>query len=940
MTPDAGWPEVAALFERVVLLPPHERAGALGGADPAIRARVEALLAADGAPPPRVLVATPGELAQAVAADPTPSLEGWRVGPYRIRRELGRGGMGIVYLAERDDLGTAVALKLIPVGPASAQRVARFQREQVLHASLEHPHIARLLDGGVADDGTPWFVMEYVAGSSLDLHCDSHQLGLTERLILFEKVGSAVAYAHRNLVVHRDLKPSNILVTADGVPKLVDFGIAKLLAADGEGRSTITNPAGAALTLAYAAPEQLRAGPVTTATDVYQLGLVLHQLLTGVPPCDAQGRPLDPGDKLTGRLPARPSALAEMTVPATPGTPAAPPPGSRARRRRTTPARLARALAGDLDTIVLKALHPDPLERYTSAQELVDEVRRHRLGLPVLARPDSLGYRLGKLVRRHRGISALVTLVVLLALVAALGLASQARRIAAERDRADEFSHLLERLIHSVDPSGGGDSLSARLVLERTRRQAEARLAADPEVWGRLLLVVGRTYQNMGQLDSAVSVQQTAVAALERVSGARTLQSQALRSLGTALVHTNRVDEGMAQLWRSVRLAEAGGPAGAAELGLGLAELGSAYYLVDRLDSARTLLQRGLAVLATLPDSGGSDFDNHRVTLANLLLQAGELDEPERLLRAAVARLTRREGVGSAETLRAQTEMADVLRKKGELAAGAELAGAVLAARLAVSREPHPDLAKALLQHARAMSDLGSWDAADSSVGAAVGIWRTLGGDTSTAVAYAEVWQAEFHKGAGRVEAALALEQRALAKFRVLEGEQSADAMLTLTRLAHTEHRLGRVTEAERHFVEALAALDTSPAAEGRLIRPLYWYGELLAERDRCAEAVPALTRSLQGARKGYPPSHPFVLRPRRLLGECAARDGQLELAEQELLAAWRDAARAGEYARVLLPEVAAALVRLYDRWGRPELAATYRAAAGEARWSSGWPPR
>jgi serine/threonine-protein kinase len=926
---DGRWERVAGLFEQAVALPVEERSRFLAracGDDVALLASVQELLAAD-ASAPAVLDATPEQMAAAFATATLPAAEGWRVGPYLLRRELGRGGMGVVYLAEREDLRNTVAVKLLQRGPASAVHGAWFRREQAVHAQLEHPHIARLLDAGVADDGTPWLVMEYVEGSAIDRHCDDHRLSVPQRLAMFEKVADAVAYAHRNLVVHRDIKPSNILVTATGEPKLVDFGIAKMLSPEAGPQGSLAHTAGSVLTLAYASPEQLKGGHLTTATDVYQLGLLLHELLTGLPACDLQGRPLDPIARLRDHDPARPSALITQTVVARGDDQGGLPPAARAALRRTTPERLRRMLEGDLDTITLKAIRSDPRDRYATAQELADDIRRHRDGLPVLARPGSLGYRLGKLVRRHRITATLLATLVIVGIAAAVTLGIQSRRVARERDRADQFSHLLEGLIYGADPLGIADSQSARTVLDRTARQARAGVAAEPEVWGRLLVVVGRTYQNMGHLEEAIAVQQEALAALGRSSGnGSPLMIEALRSLGLSLVRRGDLDAGVARLEEAVARSRRAGAGSRAQLGKSLGDLATALGFMGGLDSAAALYRGALAVLAGLPDSGGGDFDRLRVEFGNLLLQGSQLAEAEDLIGGAVARLTAQVGPEGGATLHAKTELADVYLKRGKLTPAERLATEVLEVRRRINREPHDHLARALLQHGRSAAENRRLAEAERSMREAIAVWSRLNGSKSFAVAYAQVQLAEVIKRAGRAAEALVLEQNSLAQYIELSGPRSPGAVYTTARLAHSEHLLGQLDSSERRFREVLPLLDSTPSGQGRLVRPLTDFADLLATRGKCVEAEPHLRRAMAIADQGWGIAHPVSLRPRRLLGTCLGRARQYPAAEEILLAAYRLAGDAGEYAPRQQAEMAGALAGLYEAWGRSEVAARYRA--------------
>jgi eukaryotic-like serine/threonine-protein kinase len=391
---DAGrWQRVKSVLQDAIPCPEDARPAFLDEAcagDTELRNEVESLLAANRAA--GTFLSRP-----ALTETDVPNLQGRRIGPYLIVGKIGYGGMGVVYRAVRDDdvFHKVVALKLV-LGGASPEHLARLGRERQILARLEHPHIARILDGGATEDGEPFLVMEYVEGTPIDVYCDARNLDLRQRLEVFRLVCDAVHHAHQNLVVHRDLKPHNILVTADGQPKLLDFGIAKLLAV---GIDPDEAPTGAALPLMtpeYASPEQVRGQPVTTASDVYSLAVVVYELLTGQLPIPI------PGDSLEG--------IVRSVCETEPDLPSA-----AARRSGLRVKAAAAELRGDLDMIVLKALRKDPLRRYLSAQELSEEIARYLDGRPVRARKDTPGYRLGKFAGRHRaGVAAAILLLVTL----------------------------------------------------------------------------------------------------------------------------------------------------------------------------------------------------------------------------------------------------------------------------------------------------------------------------------------------------------------------------------------------------------------------------------------------------------------------------------------------------------------------------------------------
>ncbi|MEP6922427.1 MAG: serine/threonine-protein kinase [bacterium] len=443
----ADWRQVKELFSSALLLEPQDRIPFLNkqcAADDGLRAEVLDLLSAHD---------SAGNFIQQSAlvdagflssdeTDHNAAVEGQQIGSYQIIRELGRGGMGAVYLAARADASfdKKVALKLIKRGMDSDAIIKRFVMERQILANLDHPNIARMIDGGTTENGLPYFVLEYIQGMTITRYCDEHKLNTMERLKLFRQVCTAVQFAHQNLIVHRDLKPSNILVTEDGAPKLLDFGIAKLLSADWSA-SEATETIGRLLTPEYASPEQLRGLPITTSSDVYSLGVVLYELLSGHRPFNFESRlPEDVARMIAASEPIKPSVVITRVEAARHTSDAAPiplTPEAISRSREGNIEKLRRRLAGDLDNILLKALRKEPARRYASVQEFSEDLRRHLDGLPVLARPDTLSYRASKFIKRHKAGVAAALMVVLTLLSASVITTWQARVARNERAKAE-----------------------------------------------------------------------------------------------------------------------------------------------------------------------------------------------------------------------------------------------------------------------------------------------------------------------------------------------------------------------------------------------------------------------------------------------------------------------------------------------------------------------
>ncbi len=492
------WAEVRRLAEQALARPAHERPAFLARDcdDDELRGEVEALLAADAADDDRL--DTP---AVPITPPPPPLPEGTRLGPWEITGEIASGGMGTVYRARRCDgaFERQVALKVVKRGLDTDEVLRRFEHERRVLASLEHEHVAQLLDAGSTDDGRPWLVMEYVEGRPIDAYCNEAALLVRERLALVRAVCAAVDHAHRHLVVHRDLKPGNILVAADGTPKLLDFGIAKLLgphgSADDSASGATTLGTSQLLTPEYASPEQVRGDPISTSTDVYSLGVVLYEALTGRRP-----------HQLAGLSRAAAERALMETTPPLPSAVAADP------AHRT-------ALIGDVDTIVLKALHADPARRYGSAADLADDIDRHLAGLPVRARPDSWSYRASRFIARHRYVVAgaallFVSLAVGLAvswtlyaetLVLAESLAAEQARAEARFDDVHALTKtLLAELNAALAPVAG--AMAARELIVDTGLDYLQRLAADAAGDDELLADVARGYLTVAELQGGANV--------------------------------------------------------------------------------------------------------------------------------------------------------------------------------------------------------------------------------------------------------------------------------------------------------------------------------------------------------------------------------------------------------------------------------------------------
>jgi non-specific serine/threonine protein kinase/serine/threonine-protein kinase len=557
------WQRAKGVFQEVLERAPEARPTFLAlacGEDADLLREVEALLVSHGE--------AAGFLSRPAFSGPAlPDLEGRRIGPYRVLGRIGYGGMGVVHRAVRDDdvFHKVVALKLVH-GGAAAEHQARLERERQILGRLQHPSIATILDGGTTDEGQPYLVMEYVDGTPLDAYCDARGLGTRERLALFRTVCLAVHYAHQNLVVHRDLKPANVLVTADGQPKLLDFGIAKLLAAGLDPDEAPTATLLPMMTPEYASPEQVRGQPVTTASDVYSLGVVLYELLTGARPYVVRADSLE-------------EIVRAVCEPVPPSSAARTQETGKTTVRSVRPRPTASELKGDLDTIVLKAMRKEPSRRYQSALELAEDVRRHLEGLPVLARKDTVRYRLVKFVGRHRAAAATAALVFVsliggLAATVRQARIAEANRLRAERRFADvrqlanSFLFEIEAAIRDLP----GSTPARRLVVEKALLYLDS-LAQEASGDPVLQLELAGAYQkvgdvqgnpygaNMGDTEGAIASYRKEVAIREALGAGRDRRAArdlvaAYRRLGLLEDEAGQTQAGVQHLKQALDLGE------------------------------------------------------------------------------------------------------------------------------------------------------------------------------------------------------------------------------------------------------------------------------------------------------------------------------------------------------------------------------------------------
>ncbi len=815
------------------------------------------------------------------------------IGPYRIIKRLGRGGMGSVYLAAREDFKKYVAVKVVRRGMDTEDILRRFRSERQIMASLDHPHIARLLDGGMTNDGRPYFVMEHVDGIPIDTYCDRHKLSVSERLALFRQVCDAVQYAHQHLVVHRDLKPSNILVVSPGSGtrtaariKLLDFGIAKVLNPQLVAATVaFTRTEIRLMTPAYASPEQVRGDQVTTASDVYALGVLLYELLTGHRPYQVKNRV----QKEVMRVileedPTRPSTMVSesVTTEREDGTTETITPANVSAARGTEPARLKRTLSGDLDNIVLKAMRKEPARRYASVEQLGEDVRRHLDGLPILARPATIRYRVRKFVQRHKlGVGVATLVVALLITVAALAVgfavqtARQAAQIALERDKAEEVTEFLVDLFEVNNPSEAlGDTLTAREVLDKGADRIREELADQPALRGRLLDVLGRVYYEMGVLTKAEPLLEEALAVRRDHFGQKHLEVvESLRHLGWVREDQDATDEALA-LHREA-------------LDIHTELLGPDYLDVteSKEDMARMLRTTGAyaesemlfkEVLSTRRDALGDDHLDLASTLNNLgtlYWVMDRYDEGEAVYRESLAIRRKQWGDKHPLVVTTMNNLGLLLHDKGDYPEALIVLKEALDLRRELLGNEHPLVATSLNNLGLVHYSQKSNAEAEVYFEEALALRRRLFGDDHSLVALGFHNLASVRYRQGNIDEAEALFRRAAALYRARNGATHTSQAGSLRRIGLIQLERQQYREAEAQF-RAIIRLYTNAYPDGhwRAERSRIDLAEALIGQERPAEAEPLLKAAYTYFEQERGPDHALTMQAKATLEKLEIR--------------------------------------------------------------------
>ncbi len=858
------WSKVEELFGRAVELKADERlhyvTTACGG-DEQLRDYVLNLLHADPETEATIERTIVNTVRHAFGDDASEAdqMKGQMIGPYRVERLLGSGGMGMVYLAERADqqFDQQVAIKLGRHRLVDPQTEIRLRHERQFLADLDHPNIARLLDGGTTDDGVPYLVMEYIDGVRIDTYCDLHRLNVADRLRLFQTICAAVHYAHQNLIIHRDIKAANILVTEEGTAKLLDFGIAKLSDAQGAATDGLTREGAVIMTPANGAPEQIRGQTITTVTDVYGLGLLLYDLLSGLRAYETENstpsqiaRVICEDERIS---PSRQLARKKREAESSNDSIALQELEEVTTDRSTSFERLQRLLRGDLDNIVLNALRKDPARRYRSASAIADDIGRHLKSMPIVAREDSWRYRTGKFMHRHlAAVSAAALVVVMLAAFTVL-LSVQNRKIAEERDTAREVIQFLEDIFMAHDPSRArGTDVTAAEILAEGANRIRGNLDDRPEIQSSLMGTIGRVYYNLGEYQQSKEMLEQALQIRLHTDGESHPNVAAARNdLAEVLIRRAEYQRATELLLQSLAVNQLSNDGTSPQVATNLFNLANVYLATGELDQAESAVRSSIAIFVQLRDQFAIGLAEAKSALARILQVRGDLDQTEVLLREAIEIISDSQGPDHPLMAYYLQNLGVLQRSKGDLVAAEQTLQTAIAATRRILGDKHDLLAVTLVDQGMLLHMKGDYDAAESVIREAL------------------VLGSEIH---GTSHPRLGLHKTILGM--VLHDKADLDAAEATLRDALTIYE--QVLDQDNQYTaSALTEL-----------------GAVLNTAGRPFEALPLLERALEIRRRDYAPNHLLVAATRSEYGDTLSRLGRFDEAEsllQESLVVLRD---------------------------------------------------
>ncbi|WP_138430470.1 serine/threonine-protein kinase [Fodinibius saliphilus] len=865
-----------------------------------------------------------GEL---TATDATASsMVGQHIGNYHLDELIGHGGMGSVFKGRRADgaYEKEIAIKILRRGMDTPSNIARFKRERNILANLEHPNIARLLDGGLTEEGLPYLVMEYVDGTPLLEYCNQNNLTIEERLELFEQVCFAVQHAHQNAIIHRDLKPSNILVNNEGKVKVLDFGIAKLIRAESsEGVTFQTRTGARMLTVGYSSPEQLEGQAITTATDAYVLGILLFELLADVHPFEMddknlveiekqvrEKRPKNPSDKY-----AQLSSTEKKKI---------------AQYRSTDTAKLTSLLTGDLDAIVMKALRKEPGHRYSSAEQLLEDLNRRKTNLPIIAREDTFRYNSSKFLKRHKTrlsvAAAFLSIIISLTVFYTWQIAQEKDKAQLEAQKAQEVSSFLTDMFRASNPNyNPKDTVTAATFLKRGQERID-QLNDQPEIQGQLLEIMGRAYSEIGQFDKAAPLLNKSLKLRETYQGTTsTAYIQSLDALGVLERLKGNFAEAESLTQRSLSVLKNNQPNNKKLLVNGLNELGLILDQRGKYEQADSVYKEVLYIQQQLYKSEHPKLAHIFNNRAGVLRKLGKYEKAEELYRKALNIWKAQYGDIHPSTAMGYHDLALILNQRGKLEQADSLYHKGLTIDKKLYDAPERHIAQSYNNIGIFYGQQGRYQEAKPYLTKAVAMRRKLFDEYHPKLAESLNNLGRLNIELGNYEKAHSYLEEALKIDRKNFGGNHPYIAGDLANLARIEKEKGSLDIAKKHFEKSLSIFKANlPSDHRKIAGILTEIGKLHIIKNNISEAIPMLEKALAIKKKSYDKRSWQIAYTKSILGNALGKNMEYTKAESYLIPAYETLKKERGSSDTFTNHAKNSIIELYKDWGKTDMAKKY----------------
>jgi serine/threonine-protein kinase len=916
-----------------------------------------------------------GSASDYIAADDA-TLEGKTFGNYLAIEQIGSGGMGSVYLADRVDglFEQKVALKIIKPGMNSQEIITRFEGERQILARLQHPNIAKLLDGGISELGLPYFTMEYVDGKPITEFCDDNNLTIEKRLELFLKVCDAILYAHQNLVIHRDIKPSNILVQKDGNVKLLDFGIAKVFEEDAN-QKNLTLTGIRVMTPEYASPEQVRGEPVNTATDIYSLGLILYQLLTGCPPYEVHTNSAIEMEKIICFTePPKPSIMITKFSTLNVDRAKKLSPVVISQNRGISQSKLRKRISGDLDNICLMALRKEPERRYNSVAQMINDINNHLSGQPITARKSTALYLAKKFIQRHKaGVVITSVAFLIMALVTifyTLKLAEERDRAQVEAEKSKKVSEFLAGIFKVSDPDQSrGETITARELLDKGVKSLESELSDQPEVLAKMLDVTGNVYKSLGLYNNALVLLNKAYDINDSLFGLTSPETaKSLNDLANLNFAMGDYDQAISRFNKTVKTRERIFGEESMETAESLNDLAMVLREQGKYDEAEKLLIQSLAIRKKRSSDKGPEVSESMNNLALLYQDKGKYDEAKKLFEESLLIKENLYGKIHPSVTETISNLAMLLQKMGNYDEASTLFNKSLKIDKKLFGDIHPTISTDLYNIASNTALMGDLQSADKLYTEVLELDKKLLGEKHPYIALDYNNLAGILNDKGDYSKAEELYKKSLDLNIKIYGKEHPEVATSLSNLGVLYYRWGKYNLAEPLIKSALemrikllgenhpdvvtslniyAGLLTS---QGKFKKAVEQYRKSLALRIKMlgenhpqtanayiglgnalisagnfAEAEQNINKGIKIYKYDLSPDHWNISYAESILGKCYSREGKYGQAEKILLKAYNNLLdKRGKDDRLTLSTMKL-LIKNYEQWGKTGKARKYK---------------